>query len=223
MFVPLKDFNNAKFWDKKNLGERGKLTSSPIYGDKIRKIVKIIQKSRGNLLDVGLGTGEIERILDNSRLNLFGIDISPRSVNKAKRYLKGIFKTGSIFRIPFSNDSVDIVLVLDVLEHLPTNKTYEAYSELIRVLKPGGTLIVSVPLNEGLEEMLKHGKNPNGHLRAYTPDILKTELKLSGFKIIRECYLFAFSKLYFLKTFLVNILPFKIRNPNLMIVFAEKR
>ena len=74
LFVPLKDFNNAKFWDKKNLGERGKLTSSPIYGDKIRKIVKIIQKSRGNLLDVGLGTGEIERILDNSRLNLFGID-----------------------------------------------------------------------------------------------------------------------------------------------------
>ena len=108
---------------------------------------------------------------------------------------------------------MDIVLVLDVLEHLPTNKTYEAYSELIRVLKPGGTLIVSVPLNEGLEEMLKHGKNPNGHLRAYTPDILKTELKLSGFKIIRECYLFAFSKLYFLKVWWEKIVLAFTFNP----------
>ena len=95
-------------------------------------------------------------------------------------------------------------------------------SKAKQLLKNGGVFIVSVPLNEGLEVMIKKGINPNAHVRVYTPAILKAELILSGFRIIKEKYLYAFHKNYRLKTFLANMLGFLGKSPNNVIVIAEK-
>lgn len=217
-----RDLNTAKFWNKLNCMNMNNLFSSPIYKDKIRLVINMIKGGCGNLLDVGFGSAEIERVLQGSKFNLFGIDIAYSSVKQAAKELNGTYKVGNIFKIPFIDKSMDVVLVLDVLEHLPTNKTFTAYSEISRVLKTNGKMMISVPLNEGLQEMLKNGKNPNGHLRAYTPSILKTELMLSGFKILDENYLYAFKRNYLLKKLFMTWFPIKIKQPNLMIVLAQK-
>ena len=222
MAVREKDLNTPKFWDKLNyLGS--KLEKSPIYKDKINSVLKLINKNRGNLLDVGFGPAIIEKKLQYLKFKLFGIDISPNSVKMARNSLDGIYKIGNIYKIPFADKSMDMILVLDVLEHLPTNMTFVAYSELNRVLKKGGKIVISIPLNEGLEEMLKNNINPNGHLRDYTPTILEAELKISGFKVLSEQFLYAFQKYYLLKKFFVAIFPLKIKNPNQMIVYAQKQ
>jgi len=217
-----KDLNTAKFWNKLNYQSRNNLIMSPIYKDKINLVARMTRNNRGNLLDVGFGSAEIERLLQGLKFNLFGIDIAPDSVRQAAKEIDGTYKIGNIYKIPFINKSMDIVLALDILEHLPTNKTFAAYSELFRVLKTNGKLIISVPLNEGLEEMLKRGENPNGHLRVYTPSVLKTELMLSGFKVLEEHYLYAFRTHYFLKKLFVACFPIKIRQPNLMVVLAQE-
>ena len=78
-----------------------------------------------------------------------------------------------------------------------------------------------MPLNEGLEEMIKQGKNPNAHVRIYTPDLIRAEIEIAGFKILKQKLLFAFNKYYLLKSFLVKFLP-GFRQPNGIIIIAQK-
>ena len=47
-------------------------------------------------------------------------------------------------RLPFANDSFDYVICSEVLEHIPDDR--KAVAEMTRVLKPEGTLVISVPL-----------------------------------------------------------------------------
>lgn len=220
----VKDLNTKSFWNKLTNKNKETFTSSPIYQNKINLVIKRVRNRTGRLLDIGFGNGDVEEKLRNlENLSLFGIDISDCAISNAKRSFRGTFKIGNIFKIPFRQSYFDIVLVLDVLEHLTGNKTFKAYTEITRVLKKNGELIISVPLNEGLEEMLGRGENPNGHMRDYTPDIIRAELTISGFKIFKETLLYAFKESYLLKSLVLNFLPFGIRKPNLMIVFAKKK
>ncbi len=219
----LKNLNSASFWNMKTKKDQKDLIKSPIYKDKIRIISNFLKMKSGKLLDIGFGLGYLEkRLTKYLRLSLFGIDISELAVNGAQKTLRGEYGVAGIFKVPYKSSFFDIVLILDVIEHIQTNKTLKAYGEIVRVMKKNGILVVSIPLNEGLEEMIKRGKNPNSHMRNYTPAILKGELKLFGFKIVKEYYLYAFQNNYWLKSFFLRLLPFETKKPNLMIVFARK-
>lgn len=66
--------------------------------------------------------------------NRLGIDIRPG---------RGVDLVASVYDLPFKNDEFEVVLCLGVLEHL--EEPIKAISEIKRVLKPGGRIIVSVP------------------------------------------------------------------------------
>lgn len=76
-----------------------------------------------------------------------------------------------IGRMPFPDNAFDKVICSEVLEHIPAEAT--AITELIRVLKPGGTLVVTVPRwwPEKICWMLSreygYGNSPGGHIRIY--------------------------------------------------------
>ncbi|KKP40719.1 hypothetical protein A2130_04025 [Candidatus Woesebacteria bacterium GWC2_33_12] len=217
------DKNTKIFWNSFTVTYKETLLNSPVYQDKINRTVNFLENKTGNILDIGFGIGEIERRLQTSELKIYGIDISSVAVKNAKKELKGIYRIGSIFKIPHATKSMDFVFALDVLEHIPVNKTFDVYKGISRALKAKGMLTISVPINENLEELYIENKNPNNHLRVYTPDIIKTELILNGFKIVKTNYLYAFDKFYFIKSFFVNFFKLTIRKPNLMIIFCQKQ
>lgn len=221
----LRNENTSEFWDKRITRKYGGLLQSSIYRDKLKTIMNLLPGNSGKILDVGVGYGHLEKKLTNHKGNfqLFGVDISPLAVKRLNNLAIGEFKVAGIFKLPFKSGFFDGVLVLDILEHLPPNKVFSAYKELYRVLKKGGYIVVSVPLNEGLEQKVAQGRNPGAHLREYTPDILRAELKISKFKILLEKYLSAFRRFYAIKKFLVSVLPFQIKKPNQMIVYAKKQ
>lgn len=223
-YPSLKDKNTDVSWGRLIQTGRSDLIKSPIFQDKIRIVCRYLFKKRGRLLDIGFGHGIVEDklIFSNSALKISGIDISTVAVINAKKKIRGIFKKGNIEKIPFGSSSFDFVLALDVLEHLPPRKTFRALFEIIRVLRSGGILVASVPLNENLEAMVLRNKNPSLHLRVYTRNIIKTELKLVNLKVFSEVYLYAFKNFYKIKSLFVNMFPFKIKKPNLIIVFASK-
>ncbi|KKP46786.1 MAG: Methylase involved in ubiquinone/menaquinone biosynthesis [Candidatus Woesebacteria bacterium GW2011_GWA1_33_30] len=217
------DKNTKNFWNSFTTIYKETLLNSSVYLDKINRIVRFLVNKTGNILDIGFGIGEIEKRLQTSKLKIHGIDISSVAVKNAKKELKGTYKIGSIFKIPYTTKSMDFVLALDVLEHIPVNKTFNVYKGISRILKTKGMLIISVPINENLEELYIENNNPNNHLRVYTPDIIKTELILNGFKIVKTNYLYAFGKFYFLKSVFINFFKLNIRKPNLMIIFCQKQ
>lgn len=217
------NLNTPSFWDRKLKEDGGLLIKSPIYLDKIKIVTQFLKAKKGKLLDVGVGHGHVEKRLLFSKLNIFGVDISDVYIKKIRRTIKGEFKVGDVLNLPFSDSRFDYLLALDILEHIPPSQTFRAWDEISRVLKLRGRIIVTVPLNEGLEEMVRKGENPNAHVRVYTPSLLGAEMKLSGFDVEKKYYLYAFEKYYFLKSLVVKLIPFQLRQPNLLIVIGRKQ
>ncbi len=160
------------------------------------------------ILDVGCGDGSFSKKLGNSSVTIYGIEIAKKAVEKARQ--KGI----KAFRINVDNQSLpfktaffEAVYCGEILEHLfdPDH----LLSEVHRVLKTKGTLVITTPnlswwLNRLVlllgfqpyltEVSLRHnvGKfqaKPNdisGHIRSFTHKALKELLKLHHFKILKS-------------------------------------
>jgi ubiquinone/menaquinone biosynthesis C-methylase UbiE len=99
------------------------------------------------VLDVGCGPGYWARLLIPRGVDYWGIDISPRSVELAKRSLAlrglaGHQEVGNAERLRFEDSSFDAAISEGVVHHTPD--TQACVDEIFRVLKPGGRAAVSV-------------------------------------------------------------------------------
>jgi demethylmenaquinone methyltransferase/2-methoxy-6-polyprenyl-1,4-benzoquinol methylase len=100
------------------------------------------------ILDVGGGTGRISQALNGGGARVIVCDFSPGMARQA--HAKGLAATvGSVTRLPFADDAADRVLVVDAFHHFvypsPRIAQSAAAIELLRVLKPGGRLVVEEP------------------------------------------------------------------------------
>jgi SAM-dependent methyltransferase len=124
----------------------------------------------------------------------------PEAYEKAYREYKCEFVAADICKapLPFADGKFSVVTFSEVLEHLPVEKVSFVFSELARVIRPGGVLIVSSPNQASLENRIKllKGKSildmPNpidslggvfGHIRLYTPSEIKSTVSKLGFRL----------------------------------------
>jgi ubiquinone/menaquinone biosynthesis C-methylase UbiE len=126
-----------------------------------KKIMNNIPVSPSNVLDAGFGSGVYSLTLGNRAEVIVGIDNNNRKVNFIKKQAKFSsvqFEEMDLTYLAFSNSSFDLVLCSDVLEHVQNDEL--AFSELARVLKPNGMLILTVPLlscgNEKIHRRFRH-------------------------------------------------------------------
>jgi SAM-dependent methyltransferase len=116
-----------------------------------------------------------------------GIDLSPESLELCqKRGLKRLCRVDlTHFALPFKTASMDLVLALDVIEHIDDDS--RALAECKRILKEGGLLIVTVPAFMALwspwDEAL-------GHKRRYTISALVAAANKSGLCVKKTSYFF---------------------------------
>ncbi len=92
----------------------------------------------------------------------------------------------SLIGLPFRDESFDAVICSEVLEHIAANEI--AIRELVRVLKPGGMLAVSVPrfLPERICWAISRAyhQEPGGHIRIYRKKELLAALKRAGLTLL---------------------------------------
>lgn len=134
------------------------------------------------ILDVGCGTGALlSELKPYGRVE--GVDISPKALAYCKSRGFSDVQEGSASATGHASDSFDIVLALDILEHVPDDKS--ALAELYRVLKPGGKAILFVPTF-----MFLWGANDvlSEHYRRYTRSELAEKARAVGFCIERSSY-----------------------------------
>ena len=137
------------------------------------------------VLDIGCGSGrhlgEISRFKD---VLAVGSDLCLEDLKQAGERLRFHEQVGEhgggpwgllvcdITRLPYPDQTFDLVICSEVLEHIPDHR--QAVSELVRVLKPGRNLVVSVPrrLPERLCWALSEDyyNSNGGHLRIYKKD-----------------------------------------------------
>jgi SAM-dependent methyltransferase len=97
----------------------------------------------------------------------------------------GAVTRGDALGLPFPDGTFDRVIAAEVLEHIPTDEA--ALAELVRVLRPGGTIAVTVPrwLPERICWALSdeyHGK-PGGHVRIYKASQLAGRMARAGLDV----------------------------------------
>lgn len=134
------------------------------------------------VLDVGCGTGANGPALAAGGRFVVGLDASAVPLGLAGTGERGHAARlrGDALRLPFADGAFDLVVALDVLEHLDDDR--DAARELRRVLRPGGALIVFVPALEllwGLQDDVSH------HRRRYGRAELRALLGGAGFTVRR--------------------------------------
>ncbi|RLV49302.1 methyltransferase domain-containing protein [Nocardioides mangrovicus] len=99
-------------------------------------------------------------------------------------------KEGDALALPFADAEFDRVVAAEILEHVPADLT--AIAELARVLRPGGTMAVTVP--RWLPEVVcwklseAYHDTPGGHIRIYTDKELVTKLRSAGLEHTGTAY-----------------------------------
>ena len=130
-----------------------------------------------HVLDVGCNGGTISiRLKSLRKCRVKGIDIVPELVEKAKK--RGVFaQLGRAESLDFRDNQFDHVICTEVLEHL--YEPEQAIAEAYRVLKPGGTYIITVPSHES--DGMGNGKLGDFHHQNFTPNDLLSLIRNSGF------------------------------------------
>jgi SAM-dependent methyltransferase len=150
------------------------------------------------LLDLGCGGGRhaFEALRRGARV--VALDMSQTELREALTLMAamseageapppaaGRVTNGDALALPFPDGTFDRVIAAEVLEHIPADTT--ALGELVRVLRPGGTIAVTVPrwLPERICWALSdeyHGK-PGGHIRIYKASVLAARLSAAGLDV----------------------------------------
>lgn len=146
------------------------------------------------ILDVGCGVGSNLPALRPHAQAVHGLDISPRALKYARRQGFDSLTEASAEKMPYPDESVDTVICMDALEHLDDDK---AVTEIVRVLKKGGTLLVTVP---AFTSLWNENDDYSHHLRRYRKSELEALLTRHGLHISKLSY---WNMLFFLPVWVV--------------------
>ena len=144
------------------------------------------------VLDAGCGAGRhLCAAFRRGGVDVVGIDMNWGDLDKTRSFLclmegdgngRWLVAKGDITRLPFPAGVFDAVICSEVLEHIPDSRL--AIRELVRVLKKGRNLAVSVPrfLPERICWALSaaYHQEPGGHIRIYRKNELLHLLKSAG-------------------------------------------
>ncbi len=142
--------------------------------------------SESTICDLGCGPGHITRYLFDKGLNVFGIDISERCIEIARRENpKMRFQVMDMARLDIADESIDGIVSFYSIIHTPKRFVHILFREFNRVLKKGGQILVVVKKGstEGYVDELV-GFKTRLYFTTFTEEELETYLQTSEFELI---------------------------------------
>lgn len=149
------------------------------------------------VVDIGTGTGANLRLLRQIGFkNVTGIDPSAEAARWCAEKGLGDVKFGDAKGLPLPDQSVDLVIATDVIEHVEDDQL--AVNEIYRILRPGGTVLFTVPAFPslwGLQDEVSH------HYRRYRMGPFLKMLDRADFRVTSK---FHFNYILFLPIYLAR-------------------
>lgn len=155
-----------------------------------KKIISDLFPQRGKLLEVGSGFGLLLEYFKNDRWDVSGVEPWPDGCKFSKEKLEIETLMCTLEEARFEDASFDVILMMHVIEHVPN--PFETLSEVYRILKPGGCLVIETPRYDTLMYRIFGRRERNlsidGHVYFFTTDTLSKICSMAGFELIRRDY-----------------------------------
>ncbi|MEK6831043.1 MAG: methyltransferase domain-containing protein [Nanoarchaeota archaeon] len=179
---------NRKFFDLWARTYDWGISKPWLYSLQKKTVSYLKLKNKLRILDIGCGTGDSLVLLNklNPNLNLYGLDISGKMLEKANKKLKekAILKLGEVEKIPFKRNSFDYIITTEAFHHFPNPES--ALKEIYRVLKKKGKLILTdITFKSKLIKRIFKFLEP-GHVKIYTEEEFKELFNKNKLKIIEQ-------------------------------------
>lgn len=178
-------------------------------------IVSLIPHETKSILDVGCGSAWLAKEYVYKNIFVCSLDATIINTTKALQTYPSQYHAAVVadaYKLPFTDDSFDCIVAAEIIEHVTDPKTF--VDELIRVLAPGGALVVSTPYKEVIRYALCihcNEKTPvNSHLHSFDENKLlqlydPMSMSMFSWKAFNN------TLLLFTRTYIIlRYLPFKL-------------
>ncbi len=158
---------------------------TPVFRDLVRRIERF--KRSGRVLDVGCGAGLLERVLDRTRWQTLGIDLSPFIADFGRREFGAHIVDGRFETLGLPEAPYDVVVMKYVLDHM--EEPDRALARAREVLRPDGLLVLGDLINIdspcarlfGPGHRLLHPM----HFTYFSPRSIRLHLDRAGFRVVK--------------------------------------
>jgi SAM-dependent methyltransferase len=145
--------------------------------------------AKGPLCDLGCGPGQIARYLRRCGVeDVFGLDLSPGMVEQARRLNPDIlFRQGNMLNLEDNDASWGGIAAFYSIIHIPRPDVVTALRELLRVLRPGGLLLLTFHIGEETIHLDEWWDKPvSVDFHYFRCDEMERYLVQAGFKIVES-------------------------------------
>jgi ubiquinone/menaquinone biosynthesis C-methylase UbiE len=185
----------SKFYENYWGGNVGYLGDFNLKWPKLKKLIPL--EDNITIIDFGCGNGkileEIKKI--NFKARLIGLDVSETALEQARKNLPEIkfYKINDGEKIPLKSENADFIFSSEVIEHI--YDTENAFSEMARILRPGGKILLTTPYHGLIKNLLitifafnKHFNPISPHIRFFTKKTLLELLNKNNLKVLKIGY-----------------------------------
>ena len=172
---------------------QAELAGKPLDRALLATFVELVQATNaGPVADLGCGPGRVTAYLHELGLTTFGVDLSPRMVEVARRSYPHLrFDEGMMSDLDLSEGVLGGIVAWYSIIHTPTERLPAVFAEFHRVLAPGGQLLLAFQAGDELlylSEAFGHPVSLEVHHRS--PELVAEMLAQAGFvvsaRVVRE-------------------------------------
>jgi SAM-dependent methyltransferase len=142
-------------------------------------------KGAGSVCDLGCGPGHVARYLHEHEAQVYGIDLSPELVERARRLNPGIeFQQGNMFALDAADATWVGITAFYSIIHVPRTDHVLVLAEMRRVLRPDGLLLLAFHVGDGVvhfDELWEQSVSIDFHF--FRTEEVADSLRTAGFEV----------------------------------------
>jgi SAM-dependent methyltransferase len=163
---------------------KDEMDDKPFDRDCLDRLAREV-RDLGPICDLGCGPSQIARYLHSQGVKTLGVDLSARMVEEARHLNPTIhFHQGDMLSLPDEDNSWGGIAAFYCIIHIPREQIVDALREMKRVLKPGGTLLVTFHIGTRIEHRDEFFEKPvNLDFAFYQPNEMEGWLNEAGFDL----------------------------------------